>query len=89
MFATAGIMISPIIKARYILLSIRNNTACNAQFGYAGFCPRTQPPVLLLTTTTAVPEIRAPYHATQLLPDTSYVILQWRTVINFLRSQNS
>jgi hypothetical protein len=39
MLVTVGIKITPIIKARYILLSIRNKTAFNAQFGYAGLCP--------------------------------------------------
>ena len=39
MLATVGIKISPIIKALYILLSIRNKAAYNAQFAYAGLCP--------------------------------------------------
>ena len=39
MLATVEIIISLITKAPYIILSIRNKTAHNAQFGYAGFCP--------------------------------------------------
>jgi hypothetical protein len=85
MLATVEITISLIIKAPHILLSIRQKkTAHKRSIRVRRLLPfLTQPSALLLTatrTTAESPKYGPLFHATQFLPDTSYVSIQWRAL---------